>query len=290
MNKELYDAFGVTEYHARGIRGSRVIVYVIDTGLMTVHPDVAHVIVEDYTGTAGSTSDHGSAVCALLSARENDYGIVGVAPDATVYLADVDDANTEIFDSAVAQALYMAYLRNADIVSISLSTTTSSERMRRAVKLCVDAGILVFAAAGNSGRVQYEYPASYPGVISVGSCNFRKEWSRFSTRNDRISIVAPGELISLPDGAGGFKLFSGTSFAAPFAAGLAALDLSEQRPSNVLLSRQQTIELLGQSMGTTLLAPQTLTSDGSHRALAVVLGVLVVILAVAIVGRHLRKS
>jgi len=264
-------------------------VYVIDTGLIRVDADLAHVIVEDYTGSAGSTSDHGSAVCTLLSARENDYGIVGVAPDATVYLADVDDSNYEIFDSAVAQALYMAYLRNADIVSISLSTTTPTDRMARAVKLCVDAGILVFAAAGNSGRTQYEYPASFPGVISVGSCNFRKEWSRFSTRNDKISVIAPGEAISLPDGHGGYKLFSGTSFSCPFAAGLAALDLSEKRPRNIFLTRTETIQVLGDSLGTTILVPQS-TSEGTNSVLAIGLGILAVVLVFAIVIHRARKS
>lgn len=282
----------MSDYHSRGILGSHVIVYVIDTGLIRVNPDVAHVIVEDYTGSAGSTSDHGSAVCSLLSARQNDYGIIGVAPDATVYLADVDDSNMEIFDAAVSQALYMAYLRNADIVSISLSTTVSTERMRRAVKLCVDAGILVFAAAGNSGRTQYEYPASYPGVISVGSCNFRKEWSRFSTRNDKISVVAPGEAISLPDGNGGYKLFSGTSFSTPFAAGLAALDLCEKRPRNIFMSRSETVQLLGESLGTTLLVPQAASGESSTNIfLAVVLGILVALLVVAIfVSRSRNKT
>jgi subtilisin family serine protease len=281
-NKELYDSFGVTAYHDRGIRGDRVVIYVIDTGIHTVNPDVAHVIVEDFTGASGSASDHGSAVCTLLSARENEFGIVGIAPEATVYLADVDDSSQQIFDYSVAQALYMAYLRNADIVSISLSSTQRSSVLEQAIKLCVDAGMLVFAAAGNSGKVQYEYPSSFPGVISVASCNSQRQPSRFTTQNDRVSIFAPGEMILLPDGVS-MKSYSGTSFACPFAAGLAALDLCEKRPRDILLSRTETIAMINTTFGTMQLVPASAeTSTSQNATLVVVLAIVFAFLFVLV--------
>jgi subtilisin family serine protease len=237
--------------------------------------------VEDFTGASGSASDHGSAVCTLLSARENEFGIVGIAPEATVYLADVDDSSQQIFDYSVAQALYMAYLRNADIVSISLSTTQRSSVLEQAVKLCVDAGILVFAAAGNSGKEQYEYPASYPGVMSVASCNVQKQPSRFNTINNRVSIFAPGEAILLPDGVA-MKSFSGTSFACPFAAGLAALDLSEKRPRDIFLSRAETITLINTTFGTTQLVPASESTTSQNATLVIVLALVFAFLFVLV--------
>jgi hypothetical protein len=259
VNKDLYDTFGVTDYHARNVFGNNVSIYIIDTGLQ-LNQDLANVIVEDFSGTLGSTSSHGSAVAALVSAPRNEYGIVGIAPEATVYLADVDDSNSNIWDSYVAQALYSAYLRNVDIISISLSTATPSPLMHNAIQLCVDAGILVFAAAGNSGRTVYEYPASFPGVISVASCSLSKTWSSFNTRNDHISVVAPGEGWKLPTQTG-LQVFSGTSFACPFAAAMAALDLSERRPRNDLRTKPRIIQDLNFTFKTTQLVPQSTSSS-----------------------------
>jgi subtilisin family serine protease len=290
-NKDIYDAFGVSAYHDRGILGANVSVYIIDTGLKNVHPDVNHVIVETFADE-GTSSVHGSAVAALLSARENGFGIVGVAPQATVYLADVDDSNAEIWDNTVAQALYAAYLRNVDIISISLSTTTYSSILAQAVQTCVSAGILVFAAAGNSGRVQYEYPSSLPGVISVASCNNSRQISTFTTRNDRVSIFAPGEGILLPDTEGNLVAFSGTSFSAPFAAGLAALDLSERRPQNEYLSRVQIVSFVNETLGTTRLLPATTSESEKAWSLifAVAFGLVLIVAVTFYVRRESVKS
>lgn len=287
VNKDLYDAFGVSDYHARNVFGNNVSIYIIDTGIQ-LNQDLANVIVEDFSGTLGSTSSHGSAVAALISAPQNDYGIVGIAPEATVYLADVDDSNANIWDSYVAQALYAAYLRNVDIITISLSTAMPSPLLQNAIQLCVDAGILVFAAAGNSGRTAYEYPASFPGVISVASCSLTKTWSSFNTRNDKISVVAPGEGWKLPTQTG-LQVFSGTSFACPFAAAMAALDLSERRPRNELHTKPRIVQDLNLTFKTTLLVPQGLSTSTFGQASAVFLALFALVFLLVLV-RYSKKT
>jgi minor extracellular protease Epr len=287
VNRELYDTFGVSDYHKRNIFGNNVSIYIIDTGIQ-INPDLANVIVEDFSGTLGSTSSHGSAVASLISAPRNDFGIIGIAPEATVYLADVDDSNSNIWDSYVAQALYSAYLRNVDIISISLSTPVPSSLLHNAIQLCVDAGILVFAAAGNSGKVQYEYPASFPGVISVASCTPQKQWSAFNTKNDRISVVAPGEHWKLPT-QNGYAYFNGTSFACPFAAAMAALDLSERRPRNELLPKARIIQELNFTMKTTLLVPQSMSSTFGAASL-IFLGLVAVVFLVGILYANKKSN
>jgi subtilisin family serine protease len=87
---------------------------------------------------------------------------------------------------------------------------------------------LVFASAGNSGSSGYEYPASFDGVISVGSVNANRQLSSFNTRNEKVVLFAPGEDYILPK-VDGLVSANGTSFSCPFAAGLAALYISRKR-------------------------------------------------------------
>ena len=194
--RDLFHEFGVAAYHARGIRGQGVSMMIIDTGC---------------------GKGHGLAVSSIVSE--------GIAPDASIDLADVIDP-TSIPIDAVIDAIQRGVDLNVDIISISLGTDDAFGPMQDVLRDAHEKGILVFAAAGNSGERGYEFPAAYDRVISVASINSARQPSQFNTRNDAVAVFAPGENIRLPSST---DSFSGTSFATPFAAGLAALVLSERR-------------------------------------------------------------
>ena len=71
--------------------------------------------------------------------------------------------------------------------------------------------MLVIAAAGNSGAGGYEYPASYPTVVSIGAVNSNKQRAGFSTFNDQVELSGPGVgvLSTLPENQ--YRSWSGTS-------------------------------------------------------------------------------
>lgn len=237
-----YTKYGVKEFHDRKIYGRSVSVYIIDEGFNDVDPNIPGIqpisdlanfeVINISDEGAGTSISHGGLVGALLGAsRVNGSGIIGVCPDAKLYLADVDDVDGSIFISNVVRAIDDAILRGVDIINMSLGTSFASSTLNQAVQRAVDANILVFASAGNSGSPIYEYPAAFDGVISVASVDYKGDPSSFNTRNEKVAIFAPGERYPLPSPVSERNIVyvDGTSFSCPYAAGLTALYIHEQR-------------------------------------------------------------
>lgn len=238
--RDLFDKFGVSRYHGRGIFGQGVSITIIDTGLKR---DSAQNVVS----FGADINVHGLAVSSLIAPPDNEFGLVGIAPQAHVELADVRDPSSIPID-AVLQAIRRAIDNNSDIISISLGTDDSYSPLQTLIDEASAKGILVFAAAGNSGDRGYEYPAACFRAISVASLNNARQPSPFNTRNDAVVLFAPGERLMLPTAENGaLEEYSGTSFATPFAAGLAALVLSAKRSEEgkkVRLNRREMIDIL----------------------------------------------
>ena len=225
--KELFDAFGVSPYHSRGITGQGVHMLVIDTGC----------------AFSNLSANHGLAVSSIISAPQNSHGLVGIAPHATVKIIDVRDPGSIPVD-VVIDAIATGIRDNVDIISISLGTSDAFEPLQDIIRDAHAKGILVFAATGNSGEMGYEFPAAYEHVISVASINVSRQPSPFNTRNDAVAVFAPGEDIKLPVG-DALVGFTGTSFATPFAAGVAALVLCDARTRGVVrISRDDMVRTL----------------------------------------------
>ncbi len=131
----------------------------------------------------------------------------------------LDQTNTAPINRVV-EAIDWAIEKQVHIINISFTTSTNSPELESAVKRAYDAGILLVAAAGNNGYV--EYPAAYPEVIAVGSVNSQGQVSSFSTPGTQVELVAPGELITSTDVFDTLATHSGTSFAAPHVTAIAS--------------------------------------------------------------------
>lgn len=233
LHRDLFDSFGISSYHAKGIRGAGVKILVVDTGMSE-------------TDTDGENT-HGLAVRSLIKAPANEHGLVGIAPESELTLVDVHDAASIPIDLLIS-AMRRGVEDGVDIMSISLGTNDSYEPLQSVIDFAHENRVLVFAAAGNSGMRAYEYPASCFKAISVGSLNEARQLSGFNTKNDAVAVFAPGEKIRLLGPGGQLKEYTGTSFATPFAAGLAALALcaarQESADKSLRLARRDMIDLL----------------------------------------------
>ncbi|MGW7417643.1 type VII secretion-associated serine protease mycosin [Streptomyces sp. NPDC054863] len=230
-------------------RGKGVRVAVVDTGVDTKNPQLTDAVdtraganflprtgaLADpgVRGADNGTSDevgHGTKVAGIIAARPHpDTGFVGLAPEATIIPIDQNDAEGNGTAELLADAIDHAVRQRADIINISQDTAKAvkpTELLERAVEAALAEGRIVIASAGNSGtdgNTDRTYPASYEGVLAVASSDRDNERAYFSQSGSFVGIAAPGtDIVSTVPG-GGHCTDSGTSFSAPYVAGLAAL-------------------------------------------------------------------
>jgi subtilisin family serine protease len=243
----LYPKFGVKAYHDANHFGRNVSIYIIDTGLTNTSESLGSVKNRTVVNSMGSRKTHGSFVASIIAFQRHN-GLSGIAPDAQVYLSDVSNSEGTIYTSALIKAIKDATELCVDIISISLGTNVYDQRLEDSIKAAVQKGILVFAASGNCSCRAYEFPSACDDAISVASMDIHRRPSPFNTRNDSVALFAPGQNIMVP---GSKSRLSGTSFAVPFASGLAALELSKRRSTNpkATLERQEAITIMRAALG-----------------------------------------
>ncbi|MEX2230331.1 MAG: S8 family serine peptidase, partial [Dehalococcoidia bacterium] len=240
------------------VRGAAsVTVAVMDTGVDPTHPDLIAALVPGNTFvsqpgdgcTAGTTRDdnsHGTHVAGIIGATGNNaIGIAGIAFGVRLMPVKVLDCTGQGSLSDVANGLVWAVDNGAKVINLSLGSVSDSPTLRSAVQYAALRNVLIVSASGNCGTTgdkclslnQLEYPAAYPEVLAVGATDTDDSIAFFSTRNTSVDVTAPGRRIvsTTPTYATylsqrttnpaslEYAVFSGTSQAAPFAAGVAAL-------------------------------------------------------------------
>lgn len=217
-------------------KGAGVRVAVLDTGCDLEHPDLREAVLAcaDFSSSCQGPRDvqgHGTHCAGVIAARQNQVGVVGVAPECRLLIGKVLGDDGSGASSAVASGIDWAVAQQADVISMSLGSHEASGDIQSALIRAVRAGKFIVCAAGNDGRPDsVGYPAAWDDLaVAVGAIDARGRLANFSSRGRQVDVCAPGvDVLSCWPG-GRYAKLSGTSMATPFVAGVTALLVSRQK-------------------------------------------------------------
>jgi len=207
---------------------SSIKIAILDTGVDLDHPDLSGKILNVINFTSSVTADdiygHGTHVAGIAAANTNNgIGVAGLGYSASIINVKVLGDNGAGYYSWVANGIVWAADNGAQVINMSLGGPSVSSTLLDAVNYAWSKGVVVVAAAGNSGSSAPFYPAYYANSIATAATDSGDKLASWSNRGEWVDVAAPGVSIysTLIDSSYGYK--SGTSMAAPHVAGLASL-------------------------------------------------------------------
>ncbi|MDO9326904.1 MAG: S8 family serine peptidase [Methanoregula sp.] len=243
---------GADKVQAAGNDGSGVRVAVIDTGIDYTHPDLKDVYAGGYNfvnenNNPMDDNGHGTHCSGIIAATGSQKGIYGTAPGVSLYGVKVLDYWGYGYTSDVVEGIYWAKNNSMQVASMSLGSGYDSQAMHDAVINATENGVLIVAAAGNSGSISgvgetMGYPAKYDNVLAVAAVNKHNHRAFWSSTGFNLGVSAPGVKIRSTVPGAGYATYSGTSMATPHVAGVAALVYSAHPDWTNLQVKQKIVD------------------------------------------------
>jgi subtilisin family serine protease len=207
-------------------RGNGIRVGVIDTGIDYTHPELSGRYAGGYDNVDEDNDPmdghgHGTHVTGIIASSLNNFGVAGVSPEVSIYAYKAIADSGVGYTSDLIESLDSAIKDNIQTVNISIGTDQPSVALESKLNQAVNQGMVIVAAAGNTGGGAVMYPAAYDSVISVAATDVNDQFASFSSLGAEIS--APGVNILSTALGGGYTTLSGTSMAAPHVTATSAL-------------------------------------------------------------------
>jgi len=245
-----------------GNEGDGIKVAVLDTGMQCTHPDLDGRAQSGYdyvymTSGGGCTElrPHGTAVAGIIAAADDNAGVVGMAPEASIYSVRVCDEDGDCSDAAIASGINWARSNNMDVINLSIANCGGDlpVGIEYALQQAANDGIIIVASAGNGTHnlCPSTAPVSSYGdvadVIIVGAFFWGDTVGTGYQFGSRIDLVGASNVLS-DSGASSTAMFGYASAAVPHVSGAAALLLAAGvSPSQVKSKLTSTARDLGAS-------------------------------------------
>lgn len=233
-------------------RGEGVKVALLDTGVDYNHPDLKQNIVAGKNFTSANANDyldrqgHGSHCAGIIAGLDNGIGIVGVAPQAKLYVGKVLGDNGSGGLQAIVNGIDWAISQKVDVISMSLGCSQDpGPDFHAAFQRARQAGIIIVAASGNENTT-CGWPAAYEECIAVGAVDQTFGRAGFSNFGEAVDVVAPGVDILSTYKNGQYAKLSGTSMATPMVAGVVALVVGYCRKMGVQATPDKIMQMISE--------------------------------------------
>lgn len=215
------------------------LIAVLDTGVMSSHPDLVGRVATGYDfvnddTNAADDNGHGTWVAGIIAASQNDaYGIAGITPRDKILPVKIMNGSGTGSTADLLTAIRWSADKGADVINMSVGGFPYSQLMQDAVNYAWGKGVVLVGAAGNNRREETYYPASFDNVISVSATQREGEFSNWSSYGPKVDVSAPGSSVLTTnctsctyadhDSWGSHTFISGTSFATPNVVGVVSL-------------------------------------------------------------------
>ena len=213
-------------------KGEGITAMVIDTG-HPVHPDIGDNAIEGKNFISGEPIEdengHQLHCTGIICAKDNQTGMVGVAPEAKCISVKALAKNGSGSYYGLAEALDYAIEMKPDVVSMSLGGPSPSPVLHDRIKTLYEMNIPVVCAAGNTGEGGVNYPAAFDETIAIAAYDKYGNVARFSSKGEKVEWAAPGVNIYSTFLNNGYASLSGTSMACPFITGVICLMLAKHK-------------------------------------------------------------
>lgn len=214
--------------------GKGVKIAILDTGIadhIAFKNAIGRINLVPLPANAGDLNGHGTSVASLIFS--SNPLAPGIAPGATPLSVRVADDNGSSNSFLIAQGIIAAVDAGAQLINISLGGNGRSSLVENALDYAKQAGVIVVAAAGNSGTEGVMYPAASPSVIAVGAVDAKNQPMAFSTTGEQVAVAAPGYAVNAAYPGDMAASVSGTSFSSPIVTGVIAATMSQGGPQNL---------------------------------------------------------
>ncbi|PMC34129.1 hypothetical protein CJ195_24535 [Bacillus sp. UMB0899] len=303
VHQQGYGLFNVSSLHEDGLKGENVKIAVLDTGIDLEHKDLKVIASQNFVDeenlddpSAADVNGHGTKISGIIGAKENNFGLLGIAPNSDLYVGKVSNDLGYAKSSDLIKGIQWAIEQKVDIINISLEFYEDNPDLHKVIKEAYNNNIIMVASSGNQDDPNKErkvaFPAAYEEVISVGMLDEEGKLSENGFEDSKIDVYGPGEDIASTFLDDKLTLDTGASFATAYISGYVALLIQNNKESETSYNQETIITALQdnfhQYMGNSIL--ETAFFVTSIIAGLLILGLFVYIIINLLFNRKIFKD